>query len=124
MWELFNDPFYEQIENYKNCIIDYCLIKDDTPHQGKRSHKDAILFAMLKVIERYINTGMRSGKHRIHRDMGRMIFAKLIQFCFRTERENLKYMNGRQTGQTILMTVMNGGGRHVGAYMISAWTDM
>ncbi len=60
MWELFNDPFYEQIENYKNCIIDYCLIKDDTPHQGKRSHKDAVLFAMLKVIERYINTQLKA----------------------------------------------------------------
>ena len=56
MRELVNDPFYELIEKYKNCIIDYCLIEDDTPHQGKRSHKDAVLFAMLKVIERYIET--------------------------------------------------------------------
>jgi hypothetical protein len=59
MRELINDPFYELIKKYDRCIIDYCLIEDDTPHQEYRSHKDAILFAMLKVIERYIDTQLR-----------------------------------------------------------------
>jgi hypothetical protein len=53
MRELINDPFYELIEKYDRCVIDYCLIEDDTPHKGKRSHKDAVLFAMLRMIERY-----------------------------------------------------------------------
>ena len=56
MRELINDPFYKLIEKYDRCIIDYCLIEDDTPYQGYRSHKDAILFAMLKVTERYGDT--------------------------------------------------------------------
>ena len=56
MRELINDPFYELIKKYDRCIIDYCLIEDDTPYRGYRSHKDAILFAMLKVIERDIDT--------------------------------------------------------------------
>lgn len=60
MHELVNDLFYELIVAYENCIIDYCLIEDDIPHQGKRSHKDAVLFAMLKVIERYINTQIKA----------------------------------------------------------------
>ena len=60
MRELVNDPFYELIEKYDRCVIDYCLIEDDTPHQGYRSHKDAILFAMLKVIERDIETQLIS----------------------------------------------------------------
>ena len=60
MRELVNDPFYETIQNYDRCIIDYCLIKDDAPHQGKRSHKDAVLFAMLKVIERDIDTQLKA----------------------------------------------------------------
>ena len=60
MRELVNDPFYEMIRDYKNCIIDYCLIEDDTPHQGYRSHKDAVLFAMCKVIERYIDEQLES----------------------------------------------------------------
>ena len=55
MRELLEDPFYEKIGAYKNCIIDYCLIADDKPYQGKPSHKNAILFAMLKVIERDID---------------------------------------------------------------------
>ena len=59
MRELINDPFYELRAAYINCIIDYCLIEDDTPYQGKRSHKDAVLFAMLKVIERYIDTQLK-----------------------------------------------------------------
>ncbi|MBO4868439.1 MAG: hypothetical protein J5585_01870 [Clostridia bacterium] len=60
MRELINDPFYKLIKEYDDCVIDYCLIEDDTPYQGKRSHKDAILFAMLKVIERYIDEQLKS----------------------------------------------------------------
>ena len=60
MRELINDPFYQLIETYDRCIIDYCLIEDDTPYQGYRSHKDAVLFAMLKVIERYIDEQLKS----------------------------------------------------------------
>lgn len=60
MRELLNDPFYELIGTYDRCMIDYCLIEDDTPHQGYRSHKDAVLFAMLKVIERYIDRRLKS----------------------------------------------------------------
>ena len=60
MRELIHDPFYELIGKYDRCIIDYCLIKDDTPHQRKRSHKDAVLFAMLKVIERYIERQLKA----------------------------------------------------------------
>lgn len=52
MLELKNDSFYELIKAYKRCIIDYVLIEDDIPHQGYRSHKDAILFAMHKVTDR------------------------------------------------------------------------
>ena len=52
--ELVNDPFYELIKKYDGCVIDYCLIEDDTPHRGRRSHSAAVLFAMLKVIERDI----------------------------------------------------------------------
>lgn len=60
MREINNDPFYKWIGNYKNCIIDYCLMEDDTPYQGMRSHKDAVLFAMLKVIERDIDTQVKT----------------------------------------------------------------
>ncbi len=60
MRELVNDPFYELIKGYGNCIIDYCIIGDDTPYQGYRSHKDAVLFAMLKVIERWIEETLKS----------------------------------------------------------------
>ncbi|MBP5208394.1 MAG: hypothetical protein J6330_08055 [Clostridia bacterium] len=60
MRELINDPFYKLIEEYDDCMIDYCLIEDDTPDQGYRSHKDAVLFAMLKAIERYIDEQLKS----------------------------------------------------------------
>ncbi len=60
MRELVNDPFYELIKGYGNCIIDYCIIGDDTPYQGYRSHKDAVLVAMLKVIERWIEETLKS----------------------------------------------------------------
>ena len=60
MKELINDPFYKQIKAYERCIIDYCLIENDMPHHGYRSHKDAILFAMCKVMERYIDYQLKA----------------------------------------------------------------
>lgn len=59
MRELLHDPFYELLEHYPRRGVDYCLIEDDAPHQGYRSHKDAVLFATLKVIERDIDTQLR-----------------------------------------------------------------
>lgn len=60
MQEYVNDPFYALIKTYSGCILDYCLIADDAPHQGYRSHKDALLFAMCKVIERYIDYQLKA----------------------------------------------------------------
>lgn len=60
MRELINDPFYELIKNYKRCIIDYCLMEDDTPYQGYQSHKDAVRFAMCKVIERDVENQLKA----------------------------------------------------------------
>ena len=54
MHELINDPFYETIRNYDRCIIDYCLMENNAPCYGESSHKTAVLFAMLKTIERYL----------------------------------------------------------------------
>ena len=61
MRELIDDPFYELIQDtYDRCVIDYHLIEDKTPYQGYRSHKDAVLFAMIKQIERYIDEQLAS----------------------------------------------------------------
>lgn len=60
MRELTNDSFYELIEQYDRCVIDYCLMEDNMPYQGLRSHKDAVLLAMLKVIERYLDEQLSS----------------------------------------------------------------
>lgn len=46
MRELINNPFYEQIKAYKGCITDYCLIEDDIPYQGYRSHKDKLRISL------------------------------------------------------------------------------
>ncbi len=59
MRELIRDPFYKLIGNYENHHIDYFLIKEDTPHCGYRSHKDAVLFAMIKLIERNLNNQLK-----------------------------------------------------------------
>ena len=55
MRELTQDPFYELIgTDYDRCVIDYCLIASDAPYRGIRSHREAVLFAMLRHIERYL----------------------------------------------------------------------
>ncbi len=70
MRELTTDPFYEMIGGYKNCVIDYCLIGSDAPHQGERSHKGAVLFAMLKVIERHLDEDLEEETGRGESDGG------------------------------------------------------
>lgn len=59
MRELLHDPFYVLLERYPRCGVEYCLIEADAPHQGYRSHKDAVLFAALKVIERDVDERLR-----------------------------------------------------------------
>ena len=55
MRELVQDPFYELMSrDYDRCVIDYCLVAPDAPYRGIRSHREAVLFAMLKHIERYL----------------------------------------------------------------------
>ena len=54
MRELTKDPFYELIEKYDRCILDYCLIEDDTPHQID----PAALFHIPKIL-RTDRTGKR-----------------------------------------------------------------
>ena len=55
MRELTQDPFYELIgKEYSRCVIDYRLVAPDFPYRGIRSHREAVLFAMLKEIERYL----------------------------------------------------------------------
>ena len=60
MIELVKDPFYKMMEEYKDCIIDYCIIEADIPYRGESSHKDVIQFAMLKVIERNIDEQLKA----------------------------------------------------------------
>ena len=52
MIELVKDSFYKMMDGYEDCIIDYCIMKEEIPYRGERSHEDAIRFAMLKVMER------------------------------------------------------------------------
>ena len=55
MRELTQDPFYELIgKEYDRCVIDYCLVQSEFPYRGMRSHREAVPFAMMKVIERYL----------------------------------------------------------------------
>ena len=80
MRELINDPFYEMIKEYDDLVIEYCLIEDDIPNQGYRSHKDAVLFALLKAIERNIDEQLKSEvmkKSMMNRTHGVWISQKL-----------------------------------------------
>lgn len=52
MHELINDVFYE-IKEYDRTVIDYFLMESEYSYQGYLSHKDAILFAMHKLIKQY-----------------------------------------------------------------------
>lgn len=66
MYELLHDPFYEFIKSYARCIIDYFLLADDKPFQNLSSHKAALSFGMLKLVDKSLknkaNTEAMFGK--------------------------------------------------------------
>lgn len=48
MHELKEDKFYEVIKDYKDCVIDYCIVLDCKQYNGKESHKEVVAYAMGK----------------------------------------------------------------------------
>ena len=44
-----NDPFYEMPEKYPDCVIDYCLIKNEHSAVGYNAHRHALLLASGKL---------------------------------------------------------------------------
>ena len=46
--ELIDDPFYNEYEKYKDCVLDYCIIKIDAQYNYEKSHKEAVIFALEK----------------------------------------------------------------------------
>ena len=59
MRELMDDPFYGVVRRYDRCVIEYCLMEDDAPHRGLQSHRDAVLFAMRRAVDRSIEEERR-----------------------------------------------------------------
>ena len=81
MYELTQDPFYELIgEKYDRCVIDYCLIAPDAPYRGIRSHREAALFAMLKMIERYLADQRTSEKRQRSEEVAEDLFPWSLDF--------------------------------------------
>ena len=53
MIELIEDPFYEEYKKYEECVLDYCIVKDNSNYLGEKSHKEVVIFAMEKWKEKY-----------------------------------------------------------------------
>jgi len=53
MRELCNDPFYETLKGYDRLEVDYCLMESDSAGRGFSAHKEAVLYAMHRLRERY-----------------------------------------------------------------------
>ncbi len=60
MRECINDPFYELIKKHDRCVVSYCIMESGAPHRGEPSHRDAVLYAMLKMIERSIEEDLET----------------------------------------------------------------
>ena len=44
-----NDPAYDLIEKYPDCVIDFCLVKNERFSNGYNAHRDALLYASRKL---------------------------------------------------------------------------
>ena len=46
--ELTDDLFYKEYEKYQYCVLDYCIIKNNSTYNSIESHKEAVIFSMKK----------------------------------------------------------------------------
>ena len=46
MIELTEDRFYQQLRQYPDCRVDYCLLKSEKPDRGEISHREAVQSAL------------------------------------------------------------------------------
>ena len=65
MRELMDDPFYGILEEYDDLVVEYVLLSNEQSYAGYMSHKFAVLFAMLKIIERDIDCELRCDGFRL-----------------------------------------------------------
>lgn len=52
MRELLDDPFYDLLRRYPDCLVDYVLLRPDRRYRGVPSHREALAFAMNALAER------------------------------------------------------------------------
>ena len=64
-----DDPFYGVLAEYPDCVIDFCLVKNDHTATGYNAHRDALLCACRKIFVDendgaiwHFNVGMAEGK--------------------------------------------------------------
>jgi hypothetical protein len=75
------DPFYELLgQEYDRCVIDYVLVAPDASYRGIRSHREAVLFSMLKIIERYL-VEHRASEERWTEDIAEDFFPWSLDFA-------------------------------------------
>lgn len=51
--ELKTDSFYQTLNEYDRTEVDYCLLENDSPDMGELSHKEAVVYAMRLLCEKY-----------------------------------------------------------------------
>lgn len=44
-----DDPFYGVLAQYPDCVIDFCLVKNEHIEAGNNAHRDALLWASRKI---------------------------------------------------------------------------
>ena len=45
-----DDPFYDLIAEYPDCVVEYCIVRDVLPYNGYASHRHALAFACRKLL--------------------------------------------------------------------------
>ena len=46
MYALRNDPFFDVLARYPDCVVEYSLFRSDAPYRGEASHREALSCAM------------------------------------------------------------------------------
>ncbi|MDO4459696.1 MAG: hypothetical protein Q4C42_06400 [Clostridia bacterium] len=65
MYELIENSFYTVLQDYPDCVIDYCILKDDVPYLGEESHRKAINSGMEKCSSK-VNGGWEFDINKAH----------------------------------------------------------
>lgn len=101
------DPFYDLLEEYPSCAVDYCIVKAEHGHEGVEEHRLALLSASRKLF-----TDEENGEIIWNFDIDKAAAVRIsTEELFSLSEESRKEKDYRRVGDVVFFNQVTDGGR-------------